>query len=171
MNASKQLRTQGSAFAWQRSRVQVSSGPPLVPCKQLEKDKSFLGVREVPCGNRTSKRFARCILTTPAPKASPVAPHGGVLGPPDVGHIERLAASTAAARCEAPQGEQETPKACRQAYRRPPQRCFCLVDHGLVYAHNSRVQPRVGVARSVSRRADSNHRDARTPPFWRPDGR
>ncbi len=45
------------------------------------------------------------------PKSLARRAHGGVLGPPDVSHIERLAASTAAARCEAPQGEQETPKA------------------------------------------------------------
>jgi hypothetical protein len=90
------------------------------------------------CGNCASKRFAGCILTNPAPKASPIAPHGGVLGSFDLGDIECIAASSAAARCEASQGEQETPKRCRQAYLRPPQSYFCLVDHGLIYAHNSK---------------------------------
>ena len=116
--------------------MQVSSGPPLVSCKQLEKDKSFSGVREASCGNRTSKRLAGCILSTLPQKPRPSCTHGGILGVPDVGHIERLAASTTAAHCEASQGEQELQIVTSTAYLRPPQRCLCLADHSFIYAHN-----------------------------------
>ncbi len=129
---------------------------PLFPANSLKRisPSQAYGRHRVATAHQSDSRGAYFSLLPKKPR--PSCTHGGVLGPPNVGHIERLAASTAAARCEAPQGEQETPKACRQAYLRPPQRCFCLVDHGLVYAQNSKVQPRVGVARSASGRADSN---------------